>query len=295
LLLKTLSGNGSRTVLTAGTADEETYAEENRQQTGHSIFTKSLLDAFDSRSLSDSGGLITINELFADIQKEMAQFRAASGRSTTPRMWPLQEFDYRGTFVFLNQRATAARLTAEQAKALQVVPKAENSDATDSASGIIEVFSARGGELYVDGRPTGYAPAGQTQDFENLRAGLHNLEFRSSEGTETQQANVRNGSIVHFAFGQNSPINASGSVPVGTLNLRSTHGLSGEVFVDNFSVGRLELNGELAVSNITVGRHEYRIVGATQIEAGAIEIRPNETTQIAVVPASPTNLTITLH
>ena len=295
LLLKTLSGNGSRTVLTAGTADEETYAEENRQQAGHSIFTKSLLDAFDSRSLSDSGGLITIDELFADSQKEMAQFRATSGRSTTPRMWPLQEFDYRGTFVFLNPRTTTARLTAEQAKALQVVPKAENSDATDSASGIIEVFSARLGELYVDGRPTGLALAGQTQDFENLRAGLHSLEFRSSEGTETQQATVRNGTIIHFAFGQKSPIDQSGSVPVGALILRSTHGLRGEVFLDNFSVGRLELNGELSVSDITVGHHEYRIVGATQIESGHIEVSPNETVRISVVPNPPTNLKIAIQ
>jgi uncharacterized caspase-like protein len=164
-LLRTLSGNGSRTVLTAGTANEETYAEENRQQTGNSIFTKSLLNAFDSLSLAENLGFITINDLFADTQKEMAKFRAVSGKSTTPRMWPLQEFDYGGTFVFLNLRASAARLTAEQTKALGVVPKNETRGTNDLSSGAIHVFSASSGELYIDGQDTGYAPAGQTQDF----------------------------------------------------------------------------------------------------------------------------------
>lgn len=295
LLLNTLSGNGSRTVLTAGTAEEETYAEENRLQAGHSIFTKALLNAFDSRSLSDSSGFITIDELFADLEREMGRFRAASGKSTTPRMWRLQEFDDRGTFVFLNLRATTARLTGKQVEALRVVPKAENSNATDSAAGTIEVFSTRVGELYVDGQRMGYTLAGQTQDFENQKAGLHDLEFRSSEGTEAKQATLRSGSIVYFSFGLKSPIDESGSVPVGTLNIRSPNGLSGEVFIDNFSVGQLEQNKDLTVPNLTVGHHDYRIVGATEIEGGPVEIRPNETTYILAVPAPPINLKISVQ
>jgi hypothetical protein len=45
LLLQTLSGNGSRTVLTAGTADEATYALEDRQHIDNGVFTRSEVRA----------------------------------------------------------------------------------------------------------------------------------------------------------------------------------------------------------------------------------------------------------
>src|SRR5215469_6187697 len=79
LLLQTLSGNGSRTVLTAGTADEKTYAEDSRQKLGNSFFTKALLNAFESRS-NQKSGFITISDLFADIEIEMGKFRVSQGK-----------------------------------------------------------------------------------------------------------------------------------------------------------------------------------------------------------------------
>jgi hypothetical protein len=112
LLLQTLSGNGSRTVLTAGTADEATYALEDRRHLGNGVFTKSLIEAFASRRLSETP-LITVSDLFSSIEKDMAKFRVTEGKATTPRMWPLQEAEYRGTFVFLNTKAGAAHLTGE--------------------------------------------------------------------------------------------------------------------------------------------------------------------------------------
>jgi Caspase domain len=115
LLLQTLSGNGSRTVLTAGTADEATYAMEDRRHLGNGVFTRSLIDAFQARRMSGMA-LITISDLFSSVEKYMARFRATEGKATTPRMWPLQEGDYRGTFVFLNTKAGAAHLTGEQAR-----------------------------------------------------------------------------------------------------------------------------------------------------------------------------------
>lgn len=295
LLLRTLSGNGSRTVLTAGTADEETYAEENRQRAGHSIFTKALLDAFDSSSLSESGGFITIDELFADIQKEMAQFRAASGKSTTPRMWPLQVFDYQGTFVFLNLRATAARLTQEQAKVLKVVPKAEGNGPAASESGIIEVSSAVGGELSIDGQDMGYIRSGETRGFGRQPVGLHKVQFRMGMTEPEEKDAVLSGSFVYISFGLKSPIDQSGSGPVGALEVRSPHGLSGEVLIDDFPVGVLEQDGSLTISNIKAGQHVYRIVGARQTEALPIQIEPNETAHVALQPLPPTNLKLTLQ
>jgi uncharacterized caspase-like protein len=135
-LIQTLSGGGSRTVLTAGTASEATYAIEGRQSKGNGVFTKALLDAFDSRSLEYEGaGFITITDLFADMEKEMAKFRVHYGKGTTPRMWTLQETQYRGTFVFLNPRSASLHLSGKQAKAVGVASlNAKQSEAAAGAA-----------------------------------------------------------------------------------------------------------------------------------------------------------------
>jgi uncharacterized caspase-like protein len=104
LLLRALSGNGSRTVLTAGTADEAVYALEGRQNLGNSVFTKALLDSFESE-VRENHGLITISELFSGLEREVAKFRAGDQqKAMTPRMWSLQETEYRGTFVSQSER-----------------------------------------------------------------------------------------------------------------------------------------------------------------------------------------------
>ena len=87
LLLKTLSGDGSRTVLTAGTADEATYELEDRQRLGNGVFTDALLGSFARRL--PGAPLITVSDLFSDIQKRVAEFRASHGKATTPAMWRL--------------------------------------------------------------------------------------------------------------------------------------------------------------------------------------------------------------
>jgi hypothetical protein len=293
LLLQTLSGNGSRTVLTAGTADEETYAEEDRKESGNSIFTKTLLKAFDSRSISDSSGFITINDLFADVQREMASFRAASGKPTTPRMWSLQTLDYRGTFVFLNLRISAARLTKEQAKALKIDAKSENTDPTVSGSGTIQVLAANPGELYIDGRDIGFMLAGQTLEFKQESSGLHNLEIRSNTTKEAKQATVNSGSIVHISFGLKPPIDETGAVPVGTLEVGSLHGVSGDVFLDDYLVGHLKESGTLEIHNIVTGRHVYRVEGESISEGGPVDITPFGILYVIPAPSPPSNVVAT--
>lgn len=294
LLIQTLSGNGSRTVLTAGTADEETYAEESREQKGYSIFTKSLLKAFDVRSLSDRSGFITIADLYADVQKEMAAFRAISGKSTTPRIWTLQGLDYQGTFVFLNLHASSARLTREQANALRISSKAGNSDATIQGSGTIEVFSVNPGELYIDGQYKGYIVAGQTLDFKQQDSGLHNVEIKSGTATQLRQVTLRNGSIGHLYLGIKPPIDESGSVPVGALEVRSASGLVGDVFLDTYPVGRLEENGILTIQNVIAGHHDYQIDGSVQTEGNSVEIKPNEVFHSSARPAPPRGISATV-
>jgi hypothetical protein len=228
LLLQTLSGNGSRTVLTAGTADQATYALEDRQKLGNGVFTRALLGAFDSRRLS-SAPLITVSDLFSDIEKQMAEFRASQGKATTPGMWRLRESDFRGTFVFLNQGAGAAHLTGDQARALGITPveKAASEAPTEVATGVVEVnYTGPPVHLFIDGQDMGGIIGGVTRQFLQQSAGRHEVQIRLvpniTTPTEAMEVTVEGGKIAYATFGLKSPIDESGKTPVGTLVLQGT-------------------------------------------------------------------------
>lgn len=303
LLIETLSGNGSRTALTAGTAGEATYAVE-----GNGVFTRAFLNAFASRSLSErerGSGFITITDVYADLQKEMAQFRVTYGKATTPQFWTLQEAEYKGTFVFLNPKSVSPRLTEEQAKALGAMPRPK-SDAEGSAaggSGVIQVSSMNSGDLYLDDQPVGYLMSGLTRQLLQQPLGPHQLrlqfpvrisetEFRFQK--EVKEITVEAGKITYTAFGLKPPIDDSGNVPVGTLVVKSNE-LDGEVFIDGFSVGQFAKGSQLTIAHLTAGSHEYKIVGAKQSERGLVTIQPNQTKYTAFRPPPPTNVRVTAN
>lgn len=296
LLLQTLSGNGSRTVLTAGTADEKTYAMAGRESVGNGVFTKALLNAFDSRTLSSqSTGLITISDLYADIEKEMAKFRVSQKKATTPRMWALQEMDYRGTFVFINPKASAARLTPDQAKSLGVtaISKGEGRESVDSGAGIIEVFSTIGGNIFIDRKDMGRILYQQTRQFLQQPVGPHLVEITLLKGKETKEVIVESGKIAYVSFGVKSPFGGAGQA-VGKLVMESMEQLSGDVFIDNYKVGVLVENGQLEIANLTVGTHQYRIEasGGNQAAKGEVKIEKDQSTWVSVRPSPPRNLRI---
>jgi uncharacterized caspase-like protein len=300
LLLQTLGGNGSRTVLTAGTADEAAYALEDRHQTGNGVFTRVLMVSFHSRRLSGAP-LITVTDLFSDIEKQMAQFRVSEGKTTTPRMWRLRENDYRGTFVFLNEKVSAAQLTGEQAKALGVtsVAKAPGDLSTEVATGIIEVFSNDAGNLSIDGQEMGEILGGESRQFVRQTLGKHQVRFKKVpvlgvNSGDAQELIVEGGKIAYAAFSLKSPVDESGKVPVGTLVVQSVHELSGDVFVDGFPVGHLGKDGQLAIANLTAGPHLWRIAGQTEGLSSPVLIAPRETTY-RVVLAPPSGLTATVQ
>ena len=291
LLLQTLSGNGSRTVLTAGTAEEATYAFDSRGKSGNGVFTGALLHSFESRRKAGTP-LITISDLFSDIELEIAEFRASQGKSTTPRMWRLREAEFRGTFVFLNMGAGPAHLTEEQAHALGVVPveKAADQAPAESATGIVEVFSGGPGRLSIDSRDMGEMLSGEKRVFLQQSTGKHQVQFKGKSGpgltesSEVKEVTVEGGKIAYVNFGLKSPIDPSGKTPVGTLILQSVHELSGEAFVDGLSVGQLQKNGALTVANLIAGPHEWRIGGPKEGASGPVLIVPNETTYTVAAP-----------
>ena len=69
-LLHALSGNGSRAVITAGTADERTYEVEGPDGRGNGVFTGAFLNALRDGASAGSDGLVTTSELIAAIKNE---------------------------------------------------------------------------------------------------------------------------------------------------------------------------------------------------------------------------------
>jgi hypothetical protein len=297
MLLQTLSGNGSRTILTAGTASEKTYAEEGREKTGNSFFTKALLNAFESRSQYDQkNGFITINDLFADVEKEMASFRVTYGKSTTPRMWPLQGIDYRGTFVFLNPRATSGHLTGEQAQALgvKITAKGEGDESTaavNAGMGTIEVRPKKGGNLFIDDVNMGYVEQDKTGQFPQQSSGTHKV--RVDDGDPLQVV-VFNGDIAHLNIGYSDPVDKLPQAPTGTVVVHSKRNERGDVFVDGYPIGQTEKAGDYQFPNILEGSHEIRVKFARAVTTDIKYVVRGKTTDI-VVPAPPTGLTVTVN
>ncbi len=115
-ILRTLSGDGSRTVITAGTAGE-TYGFG-----GKSIFTEAFLESLRNPDQRYKG-FMTINQIFARIEILVKESSQKFKKTLTPRRWELQEDDYRGTFVFVDPDTIDASIPQEYAEALQVRQK----------------------------------------------------------------------------------------------------------------------------------------------------------------------------
>ena len=306
-LMQTLSGNGSRTVVTAATAAEATYALDSRQHLGNGVFTAALLRAFRSADLSKTP-LVTVAELYARVQTEMANFRASTGAKTTPQIWQLDESDYSGTFVFLNARAEQSRLTSDEAEALGASANVKGDDdqsiAQGAGSGIIEVFSTQPGILFVDGNNIGGIRRGQTLWFQRQGYGTHHLELRNSTEIspaavlESKDLKIESGKISLAIFGSYSPVDNTGKLAVGTLVIDATHELGGDVSIDNISFGPLSPDGHMSIANLIEGPHKLQVSQGDKIMLYPVIISANQTeyfVQNPNVPAPPTGLIATVQ
>ncbi|MCC9168640.1 cadherin-like domain-containing protein [Pontibacter harenae] len=107
-LLTTMSGEGSRTVLTAGT---------HKQKTPDGLFMSALLNAFE-KNYKDK--IITTESLYADLRKYVNKYNAQNDRNITPRKIELE--NYTGTFIFINANKTEATVKHDKIN-LTAVPK----------------------------------------------------------------------------------------------------------------------------------------------------------------------------
>jgi len=101
------SANGSRLVVTAGTAEQKAWALKLSADSSYSIFTEALL-----KSLRDGGadrknrGFVTIEQALADTQVQLGEItrKLGPGHGMKPQLTPLKA-SLKGTFVFLNPKA----------------------------------------------------------------------------------------------------------------------------------------------------------------------------------------------
>ncbi len=151
-LLALFSGDGSRTVITAGTGKEKSFQVSTGNDQGYSVFTRAFLDSIRNASPS-GGGLIILDEVAAGIKRQVAEFSSkAPGRQMTPRVWPIprESGRDRGTFVFLNPNAKKPTIPSSLNGFVSVTPKqvdvTTESTITQSAVAITLTLHSRVGE-----------------------------------------------------------------------------------------------------------------------------------------------------
>ncbi len=143
-IVKTLSGDGSRIIFTAGTADQETYAKEISVGSSFGIFTKAFLDAFKTeREGTGKCTLYTARSIFDNVYLKVKSFAEDSGYKLTPLMTEYDRENKQGTFIFLNPGLKGLTFTDEQIAAGGFVKKSELTR--------LRVLVKPYGSIYIDG------------------------------------------------------------------------------------------------------------------------------------------------
>jgi outer membrane protein OmpA-like peptidoglycan-associated protein len=114
-LISTLSGGGSRTVITAGTAGEKTFEIKTSNMRGNGVFTRAFLDALGvGRAQNNSPAFLTVDQVFADLKISVAKFSAINRKPLNPNLWTFDDDEYRGSFLFLNPAARMSQIPSNQ-------------------------------------------------------------------------------------------------------------------------------------------------------------------------------------
>jgi hypothetical protein len=193
-MINTLSRNGSRIVLTAGTAEEKTFEVESPNGHGNGVFTRAFLNAIES-GMADRGrdGFMTIDEVIARVKEGIAAFSVKSRQTVTPQMWPLEVSSYPGSFVFVNpeSRNSQIHLQQEYAEKLNAQPRPKGQDA--DAFGKIYLISFITGKVYIDGNYWEDIESGKAKIIKPVSTGAHTIEVKGTKGNASQTVEVRQG------------------------------------------------------------------------------------------------------
>ncbi len=219
-ILKTLSGNGSRVVATAGTADQKTYALKARDG-GNGIFTRAFLDVFTSEAQNvGQCGLFTIDEVISQVKRNVSSFSSRYQKEVTPRIWTLDDRSYKGTFVFLNPGVKNLTFSDEQIAAGDLVRK--SGTATGVKYGTLRVISQYDGRVTIDDAEVGEVAAGVAFDFFPVKTGLHSVTVTGLSDADTQKVTVKQSRVVPLVFRAKSLPDIASKTPDVTTRRRGS-------------------------------------------------------------------------
>ena len=169
----TMQKNGSRTVITAGTGDEETFGVDNQ-----SVFTREFLNALNSPG--QNGQVFrTIAQIFSSIDQEMREFSQRYDKKLTPRLWELQKDRYKGAFVFLAPQGSQPVLDANILDLLNASPAEIEKSSADHVLFRSEPVS----DLSTDQLKSMLVQNGFFDEYENaVGSGFENKYIRNTDG-----------------------------------------------------------------------------------------------------------------
>ena len=198
-MIATLSRNGSRTIITAGTAEEQTFEVSRIGGKGNGVFTRALLNALEM-GMTDKGkdGFLTVEEIFARTKDEVTVFASRYKKNLTPRRWQYDEGNYRGTFIFINPEAKTQRiaLADNYSNAIAATPKGQKV----AEFGTIQLRSRVSGAVYIDGSYVGKIESGDVINYDQP-VGRHKIEIKTSSKTFAENVDVIKGKIQSVAMG----------------------------------------------------------------------------------------------
>jgi len=179
-----LSANGSRTVVTAGTANQQAWMTQLSSDNIGSIFTEGLLRAL-SGNMADprNRGFLTLEQVVAEAGIQVADMtrKLGPGHEMKPRADPIGS-EYRGSFVFLNPHAQKPTLPEGDATFMGVAIAKGTDEDLDKQVELafwksVEPLNDAGLLLQVCGKfPQGFFCPVAMKRIEQLRTKGSNLE-----------------------------------------------------------------------------------------------------------------------
>ena len=262
LLVNTLSGNGSRIVLTAGTADQETFAIQKRKNEGYGVFTRAFLNAFSENNTAfEDEGFLTIYQIFSNIEYQVGIFASFNKKSVSPKLWQLQENVYTGTFVFLNPNVQNITLSNEISEVLNLNYQVSKIGTNDSEVDSVDIYLLPlvGGELFVNGEFERVVEIAQKITLKNRPTGEYQMEIRNENELISGKFLV----LADYDRSYTLPVNPEKTFqfePENNENAKTnirikTIGIGGEIYIDNNRIGQINNNEDLLVENIILGFH----------------------------------------
>lgn len=187
--------------MTAGTADEKTYEVKSSNGAGNGVFTRAFLNAAKTGLADKSNdGFMTVDEIFAQIQAEVAEFSVKYKQKLTPQRWSLDVAQYRGAFVFVNPEASSRNiaLANEYSQKFNARPRGE----AVAAYGSVRLISYLTGKVFIDEVYVDDVESGDAKDYD-LPVGQHTIAVKGSSETKTATVAVAKGKFTQVTIRPN--------------------------------------------------------------------------------------------